>query len=227
MSDFTELDGVGPARAERFGEAGYDSFEDVATADQEQLAEDVDVPDDTALTFIVQAQNLLDDAAEEEVEEDDESVEFPSQDELDAAAEESEEEEEDEVVENTVSDEAEEEEEEPEPEPESEEPDTYEVDLTFGDGLEYDTFRQAVMNHYERRYGSSQPAEDAMMEVLNQSRGDTDWLSMELTADELNEMHSALVQQRADYQGDNLIHLMDALNQVRNQVDEERERHLF
>jgi len=59
MAELEDLDGVGPTRAERLSEAGYGDMEALAAADHEELAEEADVPEDTALEFVVQAQNVV------------------------------------------------------------------------------------------------------------------------------------------------------------------------
>jgi len=60
MVDVTDLDGVASGRAENLAEAGYESVEDVANGDPEIMAEVVNyLPEDTALSLVVQAQDML------------------------------------------------------------------------------------------------------------------------------------------------------------------------
>jgi len=70
MVELTDLDGVASGRAENLQEAGYESVEDVAAADAEVMGEVVNyLPEDTALSLIVQAQDMIEEAAEDDVSE--------------------------------------------------------------------------------------------------------------------------------------------------------------
>lgn len=57
MADLNDIDGLGPARSESLKNEGYESVEDLADADAEDVSEAAGVPEDTALSFVVQAQN--------------------------------------------------------------------------------------------------------------------------------------------------------------------------
>lgn len=223
MSDLTELDGVGPTRSERLEEEGYQEVTDVASADHEDLAEDIDVPEDTALEFVVQAQNLIQVPETIEEEDEPENTEFDLEpkdvsDEVDET--EDEEEEVVEAEEDSLSDEEIEEVVEEEIEEE------YSVTLSFNERLEYDTFHDAVMSRWQDVYTSRQGAADALRKCLD-GLDSHDSVSYELTESELNELHSAVSQQTTRYQGDNLIDQMDALNRVQEELDEQRREHLF
>jgi hypothetical protein len=70
MVELTDLDGVASGRAENLQEAGYESVEDVAAADAEVMGEVVNyLPQDTALSLIVQAQDMIEEAEEDDASE--------------------------------------------------------------------------------------------------------------------------------------------------------------
>jgi len=216
--DLTDLDGVGPARSESLAEAGYASVEAVAEADPDVLADDADVPDDTALDFVVQAQNLVEGDASEDAEDDAEESEesdgplpgeLAQEDSVDTDADESEDE-----AEAEESDEVE------------EEP-VYELTVNLRTDTHYDAYMTALLNAYERRSGSHQPTLDAIATVLDDARYNNGEVTHELTAFELNSMHAAVSQQVTDYKGQNMIDHMDAMRDLLEQVNEVREEELF
>jgi len=70
MVELTDLDGVASGRAENLQEAGYESVEDVAAADAEVMGEVVNyLPQDTALSLIVQAQDMIEEAEDDDASE--------------------------------------------------------------------------------------------------------------------------------------------------------------
>jgi len=70
MVELTDLDGVASGRTENLQEAGYESVEDVAAADAEVMGEVVNyLPQDTALSLIVQAQDMIEEAEEDDASE--------------------------------------------------------------------------------------------------------------------------------------------------------------
>jgi len=89
-----------------------------------------------------------------------------------------------------------------------------------------DVFHAALMRHHERVYTSYQPDADAMQKFLDQL-DDFNSVSYELTESELNTLHTAVKQCRTDYQGDNLIDHMEALQAVEEQVNDQRRDYLF
>ena len=227
MAELEDLDGVGPTRAERLDEAGYGDMEALAEADHEELAEEADVPEDTALEFVVQAQNVVEDD-EPEDEGLDEGTEFDLEpkdvseevEEADSEEEEDESEDSDDGgadVDEDVEDES----------TEEDEPTSYEVVVEFENDLQYHVFHHALMDKWTTVYTSRQPASDALRETLSELTGNSEEVTLELSSDELNELHSAVLQRRTDYQGENLIDHMDALREVEAQVDEQRAEYLF
>ena len=226
MTDLNNIDGVGPAMEERLEENGYEDVEALAEADEDELSEVKQVTSDKALDFIVQAQNLIEDSDGEKAKEELEGDEFdltPS--ELSEEEEDLSEEEVEEIVEEVV-EESEEEEEEPEDAPQQEEISVYPIQLTFDSMLEYDVFHAALMRRHERVYTGNQSAADALQKCLD-GLDNFEKAEYELDEQELNELHSAVLQQRTNYQGDNLIDHMDALKKIETQVNEQRNEYLF
>jgi len=220
MVNVTDIKGVGPSKAETLEENGYESVEDIAQADPDNLSEISGISDDRALEFMVAAGDLLD---EEETEEDDENgesefdltpeeVSEELEDEKESVDEESVDEEENEVME--------------EEQDESEEPNSYTVSVDFETDLQYHTFHAAIMRYHERIYTSNQPQSDTMQKILDGIVGSGD-VVYELTEEELNTLHTAVKQCRTNYQGDNRIDHMDALNPVEEQINNQRRDYLF
>lgn len=205
----TDLDGVGPARSDSLVEAGYESVDAIANADPEELAEAADVPEDTALDFVVQSQNLIEsEEVEEEVEEAEEEETLEPKD-LAQPEEEKEasEEDEEEPVE-TISE-------------------VIELTVNLDSDIHYDAYMTALLNGYERRVNSNQQALDAIAKCLNDARYNTGEVTHDLTPFELNTMHAAVTQQQNDYKGQNMIDHMDAMRDIVSQVNEVRDKELF
>jgi hypothetical protein len=72
MTDLTEIDGVGPARAEDLEDEGYDSAEDVADADPDELDELFTSTSGEDLVSSAQDETVLGDDVEDAAEESDE-----------------------------------------------------------------------------------------------------------------------------------------------------------
>jgi predicted RecB family nuclease len=222
MVDLTELNGVGPARSGYLEEAGYEDFETIADADNEQLAEDVDIPEDTALELIVQSQNIV---AEQEAEVTSSGSQPTTiSEELDEELEEEVEDLEEEVedLEEEVEEEVEE-----EAEPEDDGPITFEIE--FEQSLSYDTFFDSVMQQRMTMYQTNRTGVEAFNYALGQMRNNTvdEPVTLELTEDQLNDLHNSVRQKIIDYKGNNLIDHMDALKQIMTQIEEVRSEHLF
>lgn len=242
MVELTDLNGVAEGRAENLTEAGYESVEDLVDADAETVAESVNyLPEDTALELIVQAGNIV---AEEEsdgvVEDEPESAskdESSITEEVEEAVEEVEKESEkvgpekaldqlpdDDELEEEVDELEEELEEESEPEP-----DTIDFAITFDEGLEYDTFFDAVMEQRSSMLRTNRSGVEAFDHALEQMRdgGINSPVELSLEKQQLNDLHNCVRQKKISYKGDNLIDHMDALQQAMNQIDDVREEYLF
>jgi len=234
--DLQEIDGVGPSREDDLNEAGYETYSDLAEADHEELAEEINrLSEDKALSLVVQGQNLADleeaDVEESEAEDDSEDEgteevepeealdELPDEDEL-----------EDELEEEEAEDEAGSASENEEPEPEEEEGETdYEVLLDFEGTHEYDTFYHTLIEERCALRRTNRTGVDTYDNLLASMRAiDVDGeFTVEMTADELNDLHNAVMEQRYSYQGENLIDYMDALRAVETDLNEIRRDLLF
>ena len=214
--DLQDLDGVGPAREEKLNDAGYETYADLAEADYEDLSEELDrLPEDSALELVVQAQNSADLQEAEVVE----SEEVEDESEFDLV----EEDEPEEEVEET------DEEDESEDEAGEDEVETFDVELSFSDPKEYDTFFHTVIEERSTAHRTNRAGAEIYETILSELRDASveEGVTVELTASSLNDLHNAVIEQRIDYQGDNLIDYMDAIKQIENQIDEQRREYLF
>jgi hypothetical protein len=226
MVEVTDIKGVGPSKAENLAENDYESVEDIAQADPDNLSEISGISEDRALEYMVSAGDLLDDSEDDEEASGDEFDLTPDevgeelQDDADDA--ESDDGPEVEVVENDEEETAESDSEEPDVEEDPE----YEVVVDFDSRMEYHTFHAAIMRYHEKQYTSNQPKADAMQKVLDALESGES-ASFELDEQELNTLHTAVKQCRTDYQGNNLINHMDALKGVEAQINDQRRDYLF
>lgn len=211
--ELTELDGVGPARSDRLVEAGYEEVEDLVGVDDATLAEDADVPKDTALEFIVQAENLV---LSEEVSDGD-SLDADSDD----ATEES-------PLPGELAEESEDVEEEANPASEDESgEEVYTLTVDLETDLHYDAYLTALFEARQRRHGSHQPSLEAIETVLDDARYNNGEVTHTLTEYELNTLHAAVSQQSTAYKGANMIPWMEAMDDVLAQINEVRDEELF
>jgi len=227
--DLQEIDGVGPSREDDLNEAGYETYSDLAEADHEELAEEINrLSEDKALSLVVQGQNLADleeaDVEESEAEdgsEDEEVEEVEPEEALNELPDENELEEELNDLEEDL--------EEEESEPEEEEETSYEVLLDFEGTNEYDTFYHTLIEERCALRRTNRTGVDTYDNLLASMRAiDVDGeFTVEMTADELNDLHNAVMEQRYDYQGENLIDYMDALRAVETDLNEIRRDLLF
>ncbi|AGM11368.1 RadA [Halogranum tailed virus 1] len=202
MTELTEIDGVGPARADDLREMGYEDAEAVAEAEAEDLTELARVGEDKALEMIVAAQNISSDEDEPE----DETITF-DEDDLEDESEEEPEREEDA---------------EPEVEEEDEERE-FDVSLDL-DARQQEILTAALLNQYTSLRSRNVARSNACDAALTKFRGGYD---ATLTEDELNAVHAAVRQRRMDYQGNNHISLMQSARAIEEQVTAIREEYLF
>lgn len=215
--DFQELDGVGPAREEKLNDESYETYEELGDADHEELADTINrLSEDAALDLVVQAQNVadLEEAEVEEEVEDSEKEEEPAEadfEEEDADANEAD-------AESQSASET-------EPEGEVE----FEVELHFDGVHEYDTFYHTLIEERCNLRRTNRAGVDSYEKMLQSMRATSPEgsFTVSLTEDELNDLHNAILEQRIDYQGENLIDYMDALRVVENNVNAVREEFLF
>jgi predicted RecB family nuclease len=213
--DYQEIDGIGPAREEKLNNEGYETYAELGEADHEELAENINrLSEDAALDLVVQAQNLAD-LEEAEVEEEPE-VEEDEGEEVGP----------EEALEELPDDEELEEE---EAESEDEGETTFDVVMNFDGEYEYDTFYHTLIEercNLRRTNRTGVESYEKMMESMRAIDVDGQF-TVEMTGDELNDLHNAVMEQRHDYQGENLIDYMDALRSVEDSVNEVRREFLF
>jgi len=224
--DFQAIDGVGPAREEHFIDEGYEAYADLAEADPAELSDQIDnLPEDSALEIVVQAQNLTD-LEEAEVEEDPEVEE--DEDETETIAETNDE---TDVVMNVEGDDGGEDVEEDEGEDveEGSEPETHTLELTLASDGQYDALYDTLLSHRNTLIGRNSHEVDRYTEHIDALReavvGDT--LEYELTADEINSLHNAIRQKRLDYQGANLNDQLAPARELETKFNNQREELIF
>lgn len=222
--DFQAIDGVGPAREEHFVDEGYEAYADLAEADPAELSEQIsNLPEDSALEIVVQAQNLTD-LEEAEVEEDPEVEE----DETDTITESNDG---TDVVMNVEGDEGEDVAEDADDEEveEGSEPEVYSLELTLASDGQYDAFYDTLLSHRNTLIGRNSHEVDRYTDYIDELReavvGDT--LEYELTADEINSLHNAIRQKRLDYQGANLNDQLAPARELETKFNNQREELIF
>jgi hypothetical protein len=203
MTDyFQEIDGVGPAREEHLEEAGYDSYEDLAKTKPSMLEEEIPrLSEDSALSIIVQAQNMT----ESEIEGEESNTETKEEQEIPEST-------------NNKSNSS-----------SNEEIETYPVMIKITDGSEYDALYDALLQHRQKLIGTNREGIDRTSEYIDALRDirTTGTIELELTGSELNNLQNAILQQRLDYQGRNLSEKMESLRRIENRVNNLREKYLF
>jgi hypothetical protein len=227
--DFQAIDGVGPAREEHFIDEGYEVYADLAEADPAELSEQIsNLPEDSALEIVVQAQNLTD-LEEAEVEEDPEVEETETITESNDGTD---------VVMNVEGDEGEDfaedqgedvSENEGEDVEESSETEAYSLELTLASDGQYDAFYDTLLSHRNTLIGRNSHEVDRYTDYIDELReavvGDT--LEYELTADEINSLHNAIRQKRLDYQGANLNDQLAPARELETKFNNQREELIF
>lgn len=217
--DLQQITGIGPAREENIIEAGYESFEDLATADREHLSESVNrLPEDTALDIMVQAENLVEDAQERETEmtteenEDEDIGVTHSIDVSDGADTET-----DSVDESETTT------------TEAEPVEDYTVTITPETEHEYDALYDALLQYRQKLISTNRTGIDHVTTLLAEVRTGSvdDEVRFTLTGSELNQLHSAVKQHRLHYQSKNLNEQLDALRRIEVKINQEREKYLF
>jgi len=222
MVELQDITGVGASRAEDLQEMGYNSVEDVANANPEDLTELSRVAEDRAIEIVVDAQNL---AGSEEADSPDEGTESGTEsgtitfDEEELPEEVGEPEEEvSEPDEGTESEEAVElVEEEREPNR------VFELSTDFS-ALEKEVSVYALLDSYTRLRSRNVARSEACFRVLEKLR---DGASADLTEEELNAFHAAIRQLRLEYQGNNHVEMMRVATRVEDSVSALREAELF
>ena len=233
MTELTDVKGIGPARAEEFTEAGYDTVESIAETTSAQLAEDTSISEGKASNIITSAQEesggtedivTTDDIVEGAFEEKPDSEEEEPDDFEEEKADDSEEEEPDD------SEEEEPEEKEAEPDDSEEEEETQESNTILVEldatPLQEDLLVATLVNHYTTQKRRNASREEACLTILEKRR-ETSELKFELTSLQLNTLYAAIKEKRNFYQGKNLIDYMNELRVLEDQVQEYRNEFVF
>lgn len=215
MVELQDITGVGESRADDLVEMGYESVEDVAAADPEDLTELSRVGEDRAIEMVVDAENLSG-SEESQPDEDTESetITFDEED-LDEEVEELEEEFEveepdDEPVEEAVDEERPEEQ-------------TFELSFSL-DKFESEILTAALIDAYSTLRSRNVSRSEACFRVLEKLRDST---TLQVTEEELNALHSAVRQRRLEYQGNNHVDMMNLTRNIEVQISEARDEYLF
>lgn len=216
MVELQDITGVGESRADDLVEMGYESVEDVAAADPEDLTELSRVGEDRAIEMVVDAENLSETDEETESDEDTEpeTITFDEED-LDEEVEELEEEFEveepdDEPVEEAVDEERPEEQ-------------TFELSFSL-DKFESEILTAALIDAYSTLRSRNVSRSEACFSVLEKLRDST---TLQVTEEELNALHSAVRQRRLEYQGNNHVDMMNLTRNIEVQISEARDEYLF
>ena len=218
MVELQDITGVGESRADDLVEMGYESVEDVAAADPEDLTELSRVGEDRAIEMVVDAENLseTDEGTEsdEDTESGSETITFDEED-LDEEVEELEEEFEveepdDEPVEEAVDEERPEEQ-------------TFELSFSL-DNFESEILTAALIDAYSTLRSRNVSRSEACFRVLEKLRDST---TLQVTEEELNALHSAVRQRRLEYQGNNHVDMMNLTRNIEVQISEARDEYLF
>lgn len=232
MAELTDIQKIGPSRAEELESMGYDSVEALASGDVEEIAELDRVSEDMALEFIIAASDMV----EESEPENDAApnTDFSDEHGLDEGGERfdlapSEVSNEVDINEEAVSGEIDGELEALSETVEGEMAESggpYDVSLEFENRMQYHTFHDAIMTYYSSIKDSRRDASECMKKLLSEVSG-VDNISVTMTEDEINALHTAVKQKRLAYQGQNNIDLMEELTAVESQVDDVRKEKLF
>ena len=224
MTELTDVKGIGPARAEEFTEAGYDTVESIAETTSAQLAEDTSISEGKASNIITSAQEsggtedivTTEDIVEGAFEETPDSEEEETDDSEDEESEEKEAESDDSEEEETDGSEEEE---------ETQESNTILVELD-ATPLQEDLLVATLVNHYTTQKRRNASRAEACLTILEKRR-ETSELKFELTSLQLNTLYAAIKEKRNFYQGKNLINYMNELRVLEDQVQEYRNEFVF
>jgi len=226
MVELQDITGVGESRADDLVEMGYESVEDVAAADPEDLTELSRVGEDRAIEMVVDAQNLAGSEEEQpgeeadspdegtesgsetitfDEEENDEGFESPSPEEV--------------LTENSSADEPVEE------AVDEERPEEQTFELSFSlDKFESEILTAALIDAYSTLRSRNVSRSEACFRVLEKLRDST---TLQVTEEELNALHSAVRQRRLEYQGNNHVDMMNLTRNIEVQISEARDEYLF
>lgn len=237
MTDLGDVKGVSDTRAGNLSVEGYESVDDIASADVSGLEEVEGVGEATAETLIESAQTLLQEqhgveAEEEPDEEPEPKPEAEAEDTEDVSIEDLEE------INSDQPDGYNEPRDEEEVTAEDDDPDDrrvvdtspeiYDVEITLTEPEQYDYLVLALVELKTQEVSASNEQAQMADGLLDEIRGISGTGSFTVSVDrnELNTLHSAVKQVTTNYQGRS-IEAFDALTVIHNQVEEARREYLF
>lgn len=237
MTDLGDVKGVSDTRAENLSEEGYESVEDIASAEVSGLEEVEGVGEATAETLIESAQTLLQEQHGVEAEEEPDAEPEPEpeaepDDTDDVSIEDLEE------INSDQPDGYNEPRDEEEVTAEDDDPDDrrvvdtspeiYDVEITLTEPEQYDYLVLALVQLKTQEVSASSEQAQMADGLLDEIRGISGTGSFTVSVDrnELNTLHSAVKQVTTNYQGRS-IEAFDALTVIHNQVEEARREYLF
>lgn len=229
MPSITDVKGVSDSRAEDLADEGYNSVEDIATADEDELTEVDGVGPSTADDLIGSAQEILQEEHGVEAEDEPEQEETEEEDVTIEDLEEINEEEPDGYDEPRDEEQVTAEDDEEEPEEVDTSPDLYDVTISLDTDESYDYLMLALIELKERRVSASHAQSRIAEGLLEEFRplGGAGEVTVSMDSEELNTLHSAVKQVTTRYQGNNDVDAFDSLNDVLDQVQSARAEYLF
>lgn len=207
--DFTDFDGIGPTLNDRLHDNGYETYEDLAAADYDELQEINGVTEDRALSAIAAAEEVANLVVADEGSEN-------GTDESDGEDDEDHSEEDESPESDSEDDEADE-------ESSDDELDEYSVDLDLSP-REREVTISALLDSYTTLQSRNRSRALAADRVLGKLRDGDD---LSLTENELNALYAALHQRSEEYKGNNHVDLMNVSKGVEASVNDVRNDVLF
>jgi hypothetical protein len=234
MPTLTDVKGVSDSRAEDLREEGYNSVDDIATSDEDELTEVSGIGSSTASDLVESAQDVLQEEHGVEVEDEPEQPEpgvVPAEDD-DVTIEDLEDinnEEPDGYNEPRDEEDVTAKDDDPEPQEVDTSPDLYDVTISLPDNESYDYLILALVELKVQRVSASHEQSRIAAGLLDEFRplAGSGEVTISLDSDELNTLHSAVKQVATRYQGSNDIDAFDSLKHVEEQVQEARREYLF
>jgi len=229
MPEITDVKGVSDSRAEDLAENGYNSVEDIATAEEDELTDVSGVGPSTASDLVDSAREVLQaehgveaEPEEEDDEEEEEDVTIEDLEEINK-------EEPDGYNEPRDEEDVTAEDDDPEPEEVDTSPELYDVTLTLPEDESYDYLILALVELKVQRVSASHEQSRIAEGLLEEFRplGGAGEVTVSMDSEELNTLHSAVTQVTMRYQGNNDVEAFNALKNIEEQIQDARSEYLF
>jgi len=231
--ELTDVKGVSDSRADDLRDEGYNSVDDIATAEEDQLTEVSGIGSSTASDLVESSQELLQeehgveapDEEEKEVEDgtgSDDDVTIEDLEEINSG-------EPDGYNEPRDEEDVTAEDDDPEPEEVDTSPELYDVTIALDSDESYDYLILALVELKVQRVSASHEQSKIASGLLDEFRplGGAGEVTLSFDSEELNTLHSAVKQVATRYQGNNDVEAYDALKNVEEQVQDARSEYLF